>query len=390
MLDAMLLRPIASLAVALVALAGPVHAAEKTKPSTEKTKSPSSSPSSTPPPPSDLKTKSSDELMTKAKQLHEQLEYDQVLPLVQEVLVRDGVPIEQTLDAYVLEGSCLAIVGNPIDAEGPFRRLLRGRPDFDLPLDTPPKILSVFRKVQAEERAISAQMEAITRGRIIKEMALIGQHPESLKGGRAIMFDYTLKDPAVAAIAVRVQYRKKGEPSYSSLALLRDAAGQWHGQIPGEWTANESGAVVEMYVETLDGKGPLLVVGTANEPMVREITPGQVDRSSPPPLPPWAVWTGAGTTAVLVAAGAGFGGFMSAVQADYTAQANLAVTEPQDGSQMRQKRELGETLSITANTLFIASAVTGLTTLVAGAFFTDWDGEGDARPPAPAASAAAR
>lgn len=158
----------------------------------------------------------------------------------------------------------------------------------------------------------------------------------------------------------------------------------WRGQIPGEWTANDAGVVVELYIETLDAKGPLLMVGSATAPMVRDIAPGQVDRSSPPPLSPWVVWTGAGTTAVLLAAGSGFGAGMSAVQADYTAQANLAITEPQDGAVMRQKRELGEGLSITANSLFIAGAVTGLATVVAGAFFTDWDGRGSTEDDAPA------
>ncbi len=335
-------------------------------------------PAATPtsPSPDDLAALSSDQLMAKAKQLHEQLDYDQVLPFVQAVLARTGVPIEQTLDAYVLEGSCLAIAGTAIDAEGPFRRLLRGRPDFDLPLDTPPKILSVFRKVQAEERAISEQMETLTRRRIIENMRLTGELPDKINGGRAITFDYTLKDPAVAATSVRVQYRKKGEPSYSSLALLRGTAGTWRGQIPGEWTANDTGLVAEIYVETLDAKGPLLTVGTAIEPMVRQIAPGEVDRSAPPPLGPWAVWTGAGTTAVLLAGAAGLGGSMVAVQAEYAALGKLAVEDPQDGAELTQKAALGEALGVAANALLIASAVAGLTTVVTGAFFTDWEGEG--------------
>lgn len=394
-----MLRPMPRSAVLVVAfslVATPVLA-QKAGKGAKPPAAPSSPAPSAPaaPPPAaaalsaELKGQSTDELMKRAKELHQALEYDQVLPLVQEVISREGVPIEQKLDAYVLEGSCLAVIGNTIDAEGPFRRLLRGRPDFDLPIDTPPKILSVFRKVQAEERAISEQMETLTRGRIIKEMALLGEHPQNLKGGRPIVFDYVLKDPAVAAQTVRVQYRKKGEPAYSSLALQRGADGGWSGQIPGEWTANDGGVVVEMYIETLDAKGPLLMVGTAAQPMTRDVAPGQVDRSSPPPLPPWVTWTGAGTTAVLLAAGAGFGAGMSAVQADYTAQANLAVTEPQDGAVMRQKRELGETLSLAANSLFIASAVAGVTTVVVGAFFTDWEGRGS-HDDAPATPAAAR
>lgn len=298
--------------------------------------------------------------MKKAKQLHDQLEYDQVLPLVQEVLSREGVPIEQTLDAYVLEGSCLAIMGNPIDAEGPFRRLLRGRPDFELPVDTPPKIMSVFRKVQAEERAIAEQMEALTRKRIIEGMSLSGEVPQELKGGRPVPLEFVLKDPSAAAQTVRVQYRKKGESAYSSLALQNDGSGRWRASIPGEWTANDNGAELELFVEALDKNGPLLTQGSA--------------------------------TAVLAAAGAGFGMGMSATQQAYDDQANLARSDPQPGSELRAKRELGETLGPTANSLFIASGVAAVATVVAGAFFTDWEGRGeqadDAAKPAPAGAAA--
>lgn len=325
----------------------------------------------------ELKRLSVDALMTRAKQRHEQLEYDQVLPLVREVLAREGVPIEQTLDAYVLEGSCLAIIGNPIDAEAPFRRLLRGRPDFDLPVETPPKIMAVFRKVQAEEKAIAAQMEALTRKRVVSGMALLGEHPEGLKGGWPVSFAYGLKDPALAAEGVRVQYRRQGEPAYSSLALLRDEVGTWRGQIPGEWTANDAGIQMELYVEVFDKKGVLVGAGSATAPLVREVASGQIDRSSPPPLPAWSVWVGAGTSAALLAAGAGVGAAMNVVQAEYDAQADLAVTVPQPGTEIDAKEQLGFALERTANGLFIASGVAVVATVVAAVFFTDWEGRGE-------------
>ncbi len=326
------------------------------------------------PPPRDpaLASVSTAELMQRAKELHDQLEYDKVLPLVTEILTRgDAVPIDTQLDAYVLEGSCLAITGKPIDAEGPFRRLLRGRPDFDLPNDTPPKILSVFRKVQAEEQAIARQMEELTRKRIIKGMQLIGDVPDTLKGGRPIVFDYLLKDPALAVTTVRVQYRKKGETAYSSLAL-KSAEGRWRGRIPGEWTANEGGAQLQMYVETLDATGPLLTVGAAGAPVVRDIAPGEVDHSAPPPLPPWSVWVGAGTTAALALAGGGFAAGFVVEQQAYKDQAERATRVAQPGAELRDKRELGEAFGLSANGLFIASGVAALSTTAAALLFTDW------------------
>src|SRR5688500_10600093 len=98
-------------------------------------------------------------LLAEARSLFEQLEYDRVLPVARSVLARPEATLDQKLDAYVLEASCLAIVGDPVEAEQPFRLLLRARPDFDLAVETAPKILAVFRKVQGEERAIKEQMQ---------------------------------------------------------------------------------------------------------------------------------------------------------------------------------------------------------------------------------------
>ena len=318
------------------------------------------------------------ELLKRARIQFEQLEYEAVLPLVAELLARgDAAPIELRLDAYVLEGSCRAIVGDPVEAEKPFRALLRGRPDFELPAETPPKIMSVFRKVQAEERAIVFEMGRLTRERHIREMDLIGAHPAEVTGGRAARFSYHLKDPNGAASAVRVQYRKRGEPSFSSLALLRDeATGKWLGQLPGEVTANDGGTELEFYIETTDADGPLLTRGSAAQPLRAAIAPGQVDRSAPPPLPPWAVWAGAGSTAALLAAGAGFGVGVIVVQQQYDAQGVLAVDVPQQGADLTAKSALGDTLAWTANSLFVASGVLALGTSIAAVFFTDWQERG--------------
>jgi hypothetical protein len=327
----------------------------------------------------DLKGLSNDELLKKAKALYDQLEYDQVLPYVEQLLGRgDGVPSNIRLDAFLLQGSCYAIVRDPIEAEKPFRALLRVRPDFEMPADTPPKIMGVWRKVEAEERAIREETDKALRAKIINDMAIVGEHPTAVKGGRAVSFNYLVKDPALAVKVVRVQYRKKGEPAYSSLALLRDeATGHWRAQVPGEWTANDSGATMEFFVETLDDKGPLVVAGNAAAPLIAELAAGQVDRSSPPPLPPWAVFVGAGTTGALLVAGAGFGAGMQVVQQQYDAQKNLARTEAQPGAELTQKSDLGNTLAWTANGLFIASGAAALATGVAAAFFTDWEGRSE-------------
>ncbi len=334
---------------------------------------------------STIKTTDTATLMQRAVQLQNDLEYDQVLPLVSEVLSRDPA-VDIALDAYVLQGSCLAIIGNAVDAELPFRRLLRGRPQFDLPTDTAPKIMGVFRKVQAEEKAIADQMRELQRARLVGEMQLSGAHPKAIVGGTPVRFNYELKDPSLSA-SVRVRYKKHGEPAFSSLALSRDAQGRWRGEVPAEWTVNADGAQMLFVVESFDNEGTLVSAGSNDAPMVAEISPGTIDRSSPPPLPPWSIVLAAAVTTGVAAAAVGAGVGVLTVQAQYDEQAQLSVRTPQPANELHDKRQLGELLAITTNSLLVAAGVGVLATGVAAVFFTDWAGrsdvnEGDAAPAA--------
>ncbi|MCP4504046.1 MAG: hypothetical protein GY822_29325 [Deltaproteobacteria bacterium] len=68
-----------------------------------------------------------DTLLKKAFLLYDDLEYDLVIPIAAEGLINPNADVQNQLDAYLLQGSCLAIVGDSIVAEKPFRFLLRGR-----------------------------------------------------------------------------------------------------------------------------------------------------------------------------------------------------------------------------------------------------------------------
>jgi len=238
--------------------------------------------------------------LDRAKKLYEALEYADVIPFAQAVLDREDATIEQRLDAYLLKGSCLAIVGNPIDAEKPFRYLLRGRPDYDMSAETPPKILSVFRKVQVEEKSIVVQMAELKRSRIIKELHLEGEVPEESKGGLPLTFEYTLRDPGRAVGEMDLHYRRsKGEP-FSSLALQIDKTGIWKGEIPGEWTENDDGFNMGYYVTTASHDGvDLLHVGNATSPMSIVMTPGTVADAIPIYRSTWFWVASSGVVAAL-------------------------------------------------------------------------------------------
>lgn len=239
-------------------------------------------------------------MLANAQGMFQNLEYGQVVPLAASILAREDVGIQERLDAYVLQGSSLAIIGNTTDAEKPFRFVLRGRPDFDLSPDTPPKILAVFRKVQAEENAIVQQMRELERARIIKALTLTGDSPRTGLGGQPLRFEYVLKDPLFAVAEMKVEYRRAGSPSFSSLALTRDDLGRWMGELPAELTASEEGFEVEYYLSTSDDKGTrLLSVASAQQPLIAKIEPGSVSDSRAFYSTPW-FWV---ATAAVVAGG---------------------------------------------------------------------------------------
>jgi hypothetical protein len=254
------------------------------------------------------KEQSTEALLKLAQEQYDNLEYDLVIAPATEVISRPDVSLETKLDAYLLLGSALSIVGDPIDAEKPFRLLLRGRPDYDLPSDTPPKILAVFRKVQVEEKAIAEQLFNLRRNRIIKNLKLTGDHPIESQGGYPLVFIYTLIDPNRDVDAIEVKYRKLGEKNFSALALKVNAAGEWIGAIPGDYTSSENGFVLEYSIETLDANGPLLVIGNAPKFRTVKINPGTTERAAPPPLPLWGILSASGVatlmTSVMAASGA--------------------------------------------------------------------------------------
>ncbi len=223
-----------------------------------------------------------DRSIERAESLYRQLDYDLALEVIEAVLVdSDHLDTDSKIRLNIMYANCLSIVGRVFDAEKAFRFVLRVKPDFDLPQDTPHKILAVFRKVQVEEKAILAQTHALTRQRQIAELALSGTHPKRSPGGKPIFFSYRLRDPRGIVDALEVWYRRASDPAYSSLALQADATGVWRAQIPASWTANTQGIHVLFYLVTRDQAGaPLITEGDPTSPMNIRVSAGQIEASA--------------------------------------------------------------------------------------------------------------
>jgi hypothetical protein len=313
-------------------------------------------------------------LVALARQQYDALEYDRVAKLAEEALARPDPTLDEKLDAYALQGSALAIVADPIDAEKPFRLLLRARPEFNLPDATPPKILAVFRKVQVEEKAIVDEFAAIQRQRLSATLKLTGDAPAGVRGGRAVRFGYRLRDPQGAVESVRVQYRRKGEGEFTSLPLKRDDGGLWSGRIPGEWTVNEGGFVLEYVVVAGDDKGTLISLGTPAAPRALDVAAGQVDKNAHP-VPAWGFWTAAGATGVVGVTAGALAATTAWLNADYHRQLDESTAErPADGAALARQADLGNSVMVAQ---FVGWGVTGLGVVVSGllAPFTNWTGE---------------
>ncbi len=309
--------------------------------------------------PADLKL-ASPALLAKTQELYSSLEYDQVIPLSTALLARDDLTIDQRLEAYRLQGCAKAIVEDPVDAEKPFRLLLRARPDYDLPKDTTPKILSVFRKVQTEEQALAKQLREVDRSRVIANLRLIGEPPKEFKGGRPMNFSFRLKDPTGAVEAIRLPYRRQGQKVFSSLALERNEAGDWRGAIPGEFTADDHGFTLEYYVETADTEGPLLSLGTVLMPKTLPILPGELFTERPKPVSRGVFIASAVTTGALGIAGGVLAIFFNVSQANYRTMAQGQV----DGAKLVAAARSGDTLALATNVVLITGGAALLTTIV--------------------------
>lgn len=312
------------------------------------------------PPPKSAQTPA--ELLEQARAKYAALEYGEVLPLIEALLDREDLSLEQRLEAYRYQGSARAIVLGPREAESSFRLLLRTRLEYELPPDTPPKILSAFKKVQTEELSLATALRDVERRKVIAGLSLLGEPRSPAHGGAPLEFSFRLKDPTSAVETVRVPWRREGEKAWSTLALKRTDSGAWEGALSGEVTASERGFVFEYYVETADAVGVLLTRDSALAPARLPVTAGQLQLKAVKPLPRAAFFTSGGVTVALGIAAGVLGIAFQLKQAEYRAQVPPGATV--DAALVQRLRAEGNTLATSTNVVLVAGGVALVTTAV--------------------------
>ncbi len=310
--------------------------------------------------PSPVMAQTTAEALTELERLYRTLEYDQVLPLADALLARPGLSAPERREALRLLGCAKAIVQDPVDAERPFRLLLRSEPAFDLPPDTPPKILAVFRKVQSEEQALALQLKGVERAKLIANLRIQGEPPKELLGGRPIRFSYRLRDTAGVVESVRVIYRRAQQKAFSSLALERSDDGEWRGTIPGEFTAGAEAFQLEYVTQTGDAEGPLLELGSERAPLTLSVLPGTVPVKAFKPLPPPVFVTAASFTAASGLAAIVMGVLLNREQTSFDRLALAGAAGASLGPQIAR----GQAFATATNVLMISTAVLAAGTLM--------------------------
>lgn len=309
-------------------------------------------------------------LMNDAGRLVEDIEFEAALPLLERVLSAEDLDPSTELEAYLLRGQVYAAIGNSIEAEKAFRVVYRANPEVDLPQDTPPKIIGVWRKVQVEEGQALATLRKVQRRALIEGLALEGGPPDEPAGGRPLRFDYRLRDPTGAVDGLSVSYRRMGQDDFSQLPLVRNESGWWTGEVTGDWTTSDTDFTLEFFVESRDSVGTLLAMGSTERPVALQVAAGSPP--TPAPLPAWAFWSSLGATLAAGVAAGVTSAFFVFEQEAFRAEAGAEFFS--NGAQMVQHQQRGETYALAAN---IAWITTGVFALLTGVFlpFTDFGGD---------------
>jgi hypothetical protein len=238
---------------------------------------------------------------------YDDLEFEKALSLCHELLSIAGVPKYLKIEAYRFKAFTLIALGQSVNAEEPFRLMLRIDAETELSASTPPKIMAVFRKVQAEELATLRQAAALKQQKIIESVLVQRNIPNEGEGAKPFALTLKIDDPSEAVRYSRFHYRRKNDPAYALVPFLPSKNGQWSALLPAQSTVSDDGMELEYYLTLLDEKRDLLrQEGTEDSPFSIQFTAGRVQAEAPPIYQQawfWPTLGAAGGVTVAVVAG---------------------------------------------------------------------------------------
>jgi hypothetical protein len=240
-------------------------------------------------------------LLEKADAACRTLDYDVCGELATTALSRPEATADQQAVGYTLQAGAFAVQGQTVEAERPYRLLLRIKPDFDLPKDTPPKILAVFRKVQAEENEIRQAVKEAERKKLVESIKLKVEAPTAHKGGIPLDIRADVTDPLKGVQSVVLEYRMGSAGAFATLPFQVTPKGHV-ATFSAAQTSTDQALKLEYRVVLKDGTGETLATSaTWDQPATVAMAAGQV--SGPPFWKQPRFWLVAGSgTGVLAGA----------------------------------------------------------------------------------------
>jgi hypothetical protein len=217
------------------------------------------------------------ELMDSAKELYLGMYFEEALSFTTAVISHKDATTQDILDATMLEGSVLVVMGNTLAAEKSFMKLLSLRIDYQLPKNTSLKIVQVFRKAHFDFQNVQKRKKDKALAEKNRDIAIFDESPPQGQGGRDYVFKLKLKDEKQWIKTIQVNYRKANNQAYSSLILTNTSPQDWGGILPAALTENPSGFNLEYYMTSSDAQDQALTkLYDTKSPRSITFTPGSV------------------------------------------------------------------------------------------------------------------
>ncbi len=213
------------------------------------------------------------------------LDYDLVIAAADRALA--AAPADATkIEALRLKASALVVLGRAGEAETTFAQIFAIDPEYDLPDDTSPRVLAIFRPARARWLVGEEKRLATELGPSLAALNLAVKLPAGARGGRPLAVTVDLADPGGIADALVLSYRRAPDKHYSSLTAPA-RAGATTLTIPEAFTASPTQYTLELYVRVRHRSGlTLRQEGDPEHPVALAVGAGQV----PKPTPFYRTW----------------------------------------------------------------------------------------------------
>jgi len=203
-------------------------------------------------------------------------ELEECVRLNQALLARPDLDSQRRAAAYLRLASAFAAMDDVAQSSGYWRLLLRLRPELDLPAETSPKILMVFRSVQVEEERLRETVDQERHRRMVERIVVEMRAPSQHQGGLPLRLSATLVDPDDGVKRAWLRYRLAGHEEFASVPLTR-ADGSVSAELPGAVTAGREPRQLDVFLELQDADGRVLKTEpSADTPRPIQVLPGEV------------------------------------------------------------------------------------------------------------------